>query len=64
MATNGRGTRIVGYNVRRFGFHEYVDTEAMFLNIFDDSAGAGSFPEPVTLSLADSQRRRAVGDKT
>ncbi len=25
-----------GSKARRFGFHEYVDTEAMFLNIFDD----------------------------
>lgn len=25
-----------GSKARRFGFHEYVDTEAMFMNIFDD----------------------------
>jgi nucleoside-diphosphate-sugar epimerase len=25
-----------GLKARRFGFHEYVDTEAMFLNIFND----------------------------
>lgn len=25
-----------GSKARRFGFHEYVDTEAMFLNIFED----------------------------
>ncbi|GHO54249.1 SDR family oxidoreductase [Ktedonobacter robiniae] len=25
-----------GSKARRFGFHEYIDTEAMFLNIFDD----------------------------
>lgn len=25
-----------GSKARRFGFHEYIDTEAMFMNIFDD----------------------------
>ena len=25
-----------GSKARRFGFHEYVETEAMFLTIFDD----------------------------
>nr|WP_201364664.1 hypothetical protein [Dictyobacter formicarum] len=25
-----------GSKARRFGFHEYVDTEVMFLNIFED----------------------------
>jgi hypothetical protein len=25
-----------GSKARRFGFHEYVETEAMFLNIFED----------------------------
>jgi hypothetical protein len=25
-----------GSKARRFGFHEYVDTEVMFLDIFDD----------------------------
>jgi hypothetical protein len=25
-----------GTKARRLGFHEYVDTEAMFMNIFDD----------------------------
>jgi hypothetical protein len=25
-----------GSKARRFGFHEYVDTEAMFMNIFGD----------------------------
>jgi hypothetical protein len=25
-----------GSKARRFGFHEYIDTEAMFLNVFDE----------------------------
>jgi hypothetical protein len=25
-----------GSKARRFGFHEHIDTEAMFLNLFDD----------------------------
>jgi nucleoside-diphosphate-sugar epimerase len=33
-----------GSKARRFGFHEYVDTEAMFLSVFDDFRSRGIIP--------------------
>ena len=36
-----------GTKARRLGFHEYIDTESMFMQIFDDFRRRKIIPQPV-----------------